>query len=107
MRLGSSLARGQKERFLVGENVGCVPDRRLNVLPLETWVGVQQVGLGGSFSEFAEQQFDRDPRAANDGLAHHHLRIDLNTLSHGHDILRGALMSARVYHPPLTHRAPP
>jgi hypothetical protein len=91
----------------VGENVGCVPDRRLNVLPLETWVGVQQVGLGGSFSEFAEQQFDRDPRAANDGLAHHHLRIDLNTLSHGHDILRGALMSARVYHPPLTHRAPP
>ena len=65
MLLGSRLARGQKERLLVGENIGCVPDRRLNVLPLEPWVGVQRIGLGGSSSEFTQQQFDRDVRAAN------------------------------------------
>lgn len=58
-----------------GEVVGCEGVRRADVLDGKTRVVLQDLLLAVAGGEVAEDEFDRDAYAVDDGLAHHALGV--------------------------------
>jgi hypothetical protein len=70
----------------MGDSVSSVPNGSLDVSLLETWVGVEQVILCGTFTQLPKNQLDGNARAADDGLAHHDFGVHLDTIRNGHQM---------------------
>ena len=62
--------------------VGGVGQRGLKVGARQAGISLEQVSLGGPLAQFAQNQFHRNARAANNGFAQHDRWIDFNTFSH-------------------------
>jgi hypothetical protein len=73
-----------EDDFFVREGIGCVPDRRMNVLARELGICVQEIGFRRTVAEFAEQQLDWNSRSANDGFAEHNGGIQFDPISERH-----------------------
>jgi hypothetical protein len=109
------LALADEDDFLMTDGVGRVTHCRMDVVTRESWIGVKQVRLRGTFAELAKDQFDRNPRPTDHRLSKHHERIDFDALRHSHydqntpearpgfngDLLRPLTISNVAQHPPL------
>ena len=71
-----------QQNGFVGQRVGGIRQRRLNIFAGQARIGIQQIGLCHAVGQLAENQLDRDARPANDGLAQHDGWIDLDSIHH-------------------------
>jgi hypothetical protein len=53
------------------EGIGCIPHRRMDIVACELRIRLQKIRFRGAFAQLAQQQLDRDSRAANDRFAEH------------------------------------
>jgi len=51
-----------------------------DVFAREARIRLKQIVLGSSFGELAKDQFYFDPRPSDDGLSHHHFRVDFDSV---------------------------
>jgi hypothetical protein len=73
-----------QHRLLMSHGVCCIANGGLNVGLGQAGIGIQQISFGRTFTELSEDQLNGNARATNDGFAHHHFRIHLNTMGrHG------------------------
>lgn len=84
-RVGGACA--DKDNFLVGERVGRITHRRLDVLPCHTRVGLQEVCVGRTLAQLPKNQLDGNPCPANDRLTKHHVGVDIDPVRQRHWIL--------------------
>ena len=74
--------------LFVSQRVGRVAHHRLDVLACEVRVGVEYIRLGGTFAQFAKDQLDRNPRAADHRLTEHHSRVHFDAVRDCHGLSR-------------------
>jgi hypothetical protein len=67
-----------QDPVLMRRRVCGIHDGGMNIVIGQMRVGLEQVAGGGAFAEFSENELQRNARAAHDGLAQHHLRVDLD-----------------------------
>jgi hypothetical protein len=84
----SRLSPFDEDDLFVREGVCCETQCRTNVLASETRIAVEEIYLGRTFAEFAEDQLNRNPRSTDDRFAEHHTRIDLDAIHDRHAIGR-------------------
>ena len=72
-------------RSLVRHDIGGKEHRSTEILAREPGVRVEQLRFGRALAQFAQDQRDRDPGAANYRLPHHDFGIDLDSLVHACD----------------------
>ena len=56
-----------KHNLFVGEAVGGIAHRSVDVVARQTWRGLEQVRFGRAVTQLSNQQFDRDTRTADHG----------------------------------------
>jgi len=89
------LPRAWQHDHFMPDRVGGVAQRRLDVVPCETRVGIEKVGFRGAVCELPEDVLDRNSRATNHWLALEYCWVELNTVGrHGTD--------SKVSVPPLS-----
>lgn len=69
-----------QHRFLVSHSVGGIANGSLDIGLGEPGIGIKQISLGGTLSEFSKNQFDRNTCATDDRFAHHHFGIHFNSM---------------------------
>jgi hypothetical protein len=69
----------EKDLF-VGERVGRLPHGRVDVIACQTRIRLEQIGFGRAVTEFAKDEFDRNPPPADHRFAQHHSRIDFDPI---------------------------
>ena len=69
-----------EEDSFVGQGIGGIRQRRLDVSVLQARVGLDQVRFRCVLAQLAQDQLNGYPRSANDRLAQHDVRIDLDAL---------------------------
>jgi hypothetical protein len=72
----------------MSQRVRGVSDRGLNIPIREPGISLEEIRDGGALAELSQNQLDRDLRSPHHGLAHHHLRIDLDSIRNRHRLLR-------------------
>ena len=72
--------------LLVRDGVSGIAHGGVNIFPSELRIGVEKIGLGRAFAEFAQNQFDRNPGPANHRLAEHDARVDFDAIGDRHRI---------------------
>ena len=97
---GHDLSGRLEEDGFVGQGIGGIRQRRLDVSVLQPWVRLQQVRFRCVLAQLAQDQLNRYPRSANDRLAQHDVRIDLDTLVFHANRVRRSLIS----HKPASSR---
>ena len=86
--VGGDAGRSRKYGFFMGQRVGRIAHRRLDVRGRQARIGIEQFNLGGTLAHLAQQQFHWDTGAANHGFPEHDPGIDINSVGNGHgDIL--------------------
>ncbi len=80
LRHPDSDQRAAREHLFVRDDVSRVFDGRPYVGLAQVWVSVQKIRLACAFAQFAEDQFNCNPRASDYRLSEHHVRIHLNTI---------------------------
>jgi hypothetical protein len=71
---------GEQNNFFVRDRLGRVGYRGPDIFARKARVCVEQIVLGSTFCELPKDQFYFDPRSFDDRLAHHHMRIDLDSI---------------------------
>ncbi len=70
--------------LIVRECVSGVAQCGSDVIPCETRIRVEKIRLGRALAQFAKDQFNGNPRAADHRPPEHHARIDLDASGDGH-----------------------
>jgi len=73
-----------EDDFFVGQRVGRVTHRRVDVLARQARVRVQEIPLGCAFAQFAKDQLNGDPRPADHRLTKHHTRVHFDAICECH-----------------------
>jgi hypothetical protein len=73
-----------EDNFFVGERVGGIAHRRVDVFSLQLRISFEQVCLGRTLAKFAKEQFDRNPRSSDDRFAEHDTRINFDSIGERH-----------------------
>lgn len=69
-----------QHRLLVGHGVCCIANSGVNIGFGQAGIGIEQIRFRRTFSKLLENQLNRNARTTDDGFAHHHFRIHLNTM---------------------------
>ena len=77
-----------EDDLLVSECVDRKSHGRVDVFAGEVPVCCEQVRFRRAFAQLAQDELNRNPRAADDGFAEHHIRIDVDSVRESHKARR-------------------
>jgi hypothetical protein len=76
-----------EDHFFARDRVRRVADCGVDIGLRELWICIDQFGLGRAFAQFAKDQLDWNPRAADDRLSQHHAWVEFYAIRDCHPSL--------------------